>query len=190
MYNLIFDIDDTLYQKENLNYPFDYGVFKLFVNYDKETNPNNKQKIIETIIYNYTKMFKINNKLNELLKNIKYPKHIITNSRKEHCFISLHSIGIKHNFNIILNADTQPTIKPYQLIYDHFENLDKRKYQNIFFDDKIENLAIPKKKGWITFLINPKKYNKIRRNNIKYWCVDYCFPDICTALEYFIKYFK
>ena len=53
--------------------------------------------------------------------------------------------------------------------------------KTFFFDDRSENLIVPKKLGWITVLVNPLLYKK----NENYHHIDFIFPDIYKALEYF-----
>ena len=74
-------------------------------------------------------------------------------------------------------------MKPYPLVYNYFEKLKKNKYQNVFFEDRVENLVYPKKIGWITVLIDPYIYH----NKVKIAYVDFVFPDIYKALEFFNK---
>lgn len=181
MYNFIFDIDDTLYQNQTLKKPLNNDVFHLYYLFSKEKYYKKKYSILEKIILRYQQTFQYDEYLDTLMKNIPYPKHVITNSRNIHCFTTLHLLGIQKHMNIILTADTQPLMKPYLMIYKHFEHLNQKNYQNIFFDDRPENLIIPKKLGWITVLINPIIYKK--KSILSK--IDYIFPNIYQALEYF-----
>jgi HAD superfamily hydrolase (TIGR01509 family) len=180
MYNFIFDIDDTLYQNRKLKKPLTNDVFHMYYLFSQEKNSRKKYAILEKIILRYQQTFKYDQYLDTLMKKIPYPKHIITNSRNIHCFTTLHLLGMKKHMNIILTAETQPLMKPYPMIYKHFEHLNQKNYQNIFFDDRPENLVIPNKLGWITVLITPQIYKTKNTYHI-----DYVFKDIYQALEYF-----
>jgi len=180
MYNFIFDIDDTLYQNITLKKPLTNDVFHMYYLFSQEKNYRKKYSILEKIILRYQQTFKYDKYLDTLMKKIPYPKHVITNSRNIHCFTTLHLLGIKKHMNIILTAETQPLMKPHPMIYKHFEHLNQKNYQNIFFDDRPENLVIPNKLGWITVLITPRIYKKKDTYHI-----DYIFTDIYQALEYF-----
>ena len=183
MYNFIFDIDNTLYQENNLKIPFSNDLWLLYSQFTKEKNQKKKHKIFEKIVLRYKKTFQYDYKLNKLLETLPYQKHIITNSKNIHCFTTLYLLGILKNFNVILTAETQSKMKPYPLVYNYFEKLKKNNNKNIFFEDRIENLIYPKKLGWITVLIDPYIYS----NQIKVNYVDFVFPDIYKALEYFNK---
>jgi len=181
MYNFIFDIDDTLYQNQTLEKPLSKDLFHMYFLYSQEINYKKKNAILEKIILRYQKTFKYDRYLDTLMEKIPYPKHIITNSRNIHCFITLYLLGMKKHMNIILTAETQNRMKPYPMVYKHFEKLNQKNYQNIFFDDKIENLIVPNSLGWITVLINPDIY--IKKIITPY--IDYVFYDIYQALQYF-----
>ena len=180
MYNFIFDIDDTLYQNRTLKKPLTNDVFHMYYLFSQEKNSRKKYSILEKIILRYQQTFKYDKYLDTLMKKIPYPKHVITNSRNIHCFTTLHLLGMKKHMNIILTAETQPLMKPHPMIYKHFEHLNQKNYQNIFFDDRPENLVIPNKLGWITVLITPQIYRRKETYHI-----DYIFKDIYQALEYF-----
>ena len=179
MYNFIFDIDDTLYQNKKLTKPLSQDIFHLYYLYNNEKNKKKQINILEKIVLRYKKSFQYDYKLNQLIKNIPYPIHIITNSRNIHCFTTLYLIGIIKKCKVILTAETQQQMKPYPQVYNYFEKLQNNNYKNIFFDDRPENLIYPKKKGWITVLINDKSY----KTNY----IDFVFPDIYQALEFFNK---
>ena len=179
MYNFIFDIDDTLYQNLKLRNPLSKDIFYMYYLFSQETNSIKKYAILQKIILRYQQTFKYDSYLDTLMTKIPYPKHVITNSRNIHCFTTLHLLGIKKHMNIILTAETQSVMKPHYKVYQHFEMLNKKNYQNIFFDDRPENLLIPNKLGWITVLITTQIYKN------KNTFINYIFTDIYQALEYF-----
>jgi hypothetical protein len=59
----------------------------------------------------------------------------------------------------------------------------KQDEKTYFFEDTIVNLEMAKKFNWITVLIkrHPTHYEKKSKR------VDYIFPDIDTALKFFLK---
>lgn len=180
MYNFIFDIDETLYQNKKLKKPLSEDLFQMYYFYSVEKNKKKKYQILEKIILRYQQSFQYDQYLDTLMKKIPYPKHVITNSKNIHCFTTLQLLGIKKHMGIILTAETQPLMKPNIMIYKHFEQLNQKNYQNVFFDDRPENLIIPNKLGWITVLIDPQIYK--RKNT---YHIDYIFKNIYQALEYF-----
>ena len=183
MYNFIFDIDETLYQNEKLKKPLSQDLFQMYYFFSVEKNYKKKYSILEKIVLRYQKSFQYDKYLDTLMKKIPYPKHIITNSKNIHCFTTLQLLGMRKHMGIILTAETQPLMKPNIMIYKHFENLNQNNYQNIFFDDRPENLLVPNKLGWITVLINPLICKKKKNGHLNH--IDYIFPDIYQALEYF-----
>ena len=52
----------------------------------------------------------------------------------------------------------------------------------VFFDDVANNLLIPKKMGWTTYLVG---YPREIANQLNW--VDYSFPNIYQALQHLIK---
>lgn len=163
MYNFIFDLDDTLYQYRYLKRPFDYKLGILCNKFKRERNPKKRSKLFKEIYNCYLGIFNKDLLLDKMLRKINYPKHIITNSQNIHCFTALNVLGIRDNFRVILTAQTQSKMKPYKLVYDKFEKLKGNNFRNIFFDDRLENLYYPHERQWITVLINPDIYMKLKK---------------------------
>jgi len=188
MYNFVFDLDDTLYQQFNLKRPLSVRTYNIFRKYKNEKNKHKKYKYFDEFYKEYTKIFQKDELLNLMLRKIKYPKHIITNSQNAHCYTCLKLLGIRQHFGVILTAETQDKMKPHLSVYRKFDKIKKNKYVNIFFDDKIENLYYPYRENWITVLISPSifqliKYKKMKKPDHVYLV----FPDIYQSLYFFIK---
>ena len=146
----IFDLDDTI-----IYYPF--GV----VNYDK-------------ISFDYN-LFKLLNELN-------YPKIIYTNGTYGHAEDVLGNMKLKHSFNKIYARDTMPAMKPhvesYKFVEADIKKFINKKNQYYFFDDRLENLEMAKRRGWNTIWVNINFIDKP-------YYVDYAYPNIHTAVMYF-----
>ena len=147
----IFDLDDTI-----IYYPF--GI----VNYDKITFDSNLLK---------------------LLNDLNYPKIIYTNGTYEHAEDILNNMKLTNSFNKIYARDTMPAMKPHVESYKFVEN-DIRKFINkknqyYFFDDRLENLEMAKRRGWNTIWVNINYMDKPI-------FVDYAFPNIHTSIMYFL----
>ena len=145
----IFDLDQTLYQLPN-NVDF---------NYDHLSSDD---------------------QLNYLLIMLPSRKIIFTNGTYNHGISCLNKLNIKYYFNTIVSRDKIHTLKPRHNSYERCMELSDITTQDkcVFFDDLPENLISSKSFGWITVLINKKKYIE---NNIDFW-----FPNIYLALNYFV----
>ena len=147
----IFDLDDTI-----IYYPFGE------VNYDK-------------ISFDYN-LFKLLNDLN-------YPKIIYTNGTYGHAEDILNNMKLTNSFNKIYARDTMPAMKPHVESFK-FVEADIKKFINnknkyYFFDDRLENLEMAKRRGWNTIWVNINYMNKPI-------FVDNAFPNIHTAIMYYI----
>ena len=123
-------------------------------------------------------------KLNKQLQNISYPKYVLTNATFSHANIVLNKMGIHHHFEKIYSRDNIPQMKPsYKSAFDIENDISKNyNYNNTFyfFDDLLENLKMGKSRNWITIWIHP-----LYQYKDKYNFIDYSFPDIYSALNYF-----
>ena len=142
----------------------------------------------DTIIYYPFNIINYNNisfdsNLFNLLDNLKYPKIIYTNGTYGHAEDILNNMNIINKFVAIYARDTMPAMKPHINSFKFVEN-DIRKHINeknkyYFFEDRLENLEIAKSRGWNTIWVN-----------INYMSapiyVDYAFPNIHTAVMYFV----
>ena len=86
-------------------------------------------------------------------------------------------------FDKLYARDTIPFMKPYIESFKFIEK-DIRKYYNdrnkyYFFDDRLDNLKTAKSRGWYTIWVNIDFINKP-------YYVDYAFPNIHTAVLYFV----
>lgn len=156
----IFDLDYTLYSKNDIN---DRGSDSAFYN-----------------------SFKKKPLLSKLLKHLKGKKFIFTNGNKVHLDDVLSKMKIKSLFNNTANSDEfnlhlKPDIYSYFYVENKFK-LDKFK-KVYFFEDSIENLITAKKLGWKTILLDLNgNYRKE-----KYNFIDYKFNTIEKALFFLIN---
>ena len=160
MYNLIFDLDNTL------------------INTKKLKNKENKK-----IQYNLQKEDKL---LKLLLNKLKYPKYIFSNATEYHVKNILYQTKLSDQFKIIMDRDftitTKPNLNSYITLLENIEINNDNNFKYIFFDDLIHNLITAKYLGWITVLINENYKNK-------HESIDYYFPNIYKALQFFIHKF-
>jgi HAD superfamily hydrolase (TIGR01509 family) len=100
--------------------------------------------------------------LNSLLKATKIPKAILSNTSKEFVNRALEAQGFSQVFNpIITLEDLKMEIKPRVEAYKKaIKETGWRAEKSIYVDDKIENLAEPKKLGFATVLISDKEGDK------------------------------
>lgn len=184
MYVFFFDLDNTLLRTQTLN----------FLNYlpphpSNNTNNNNIKMSVDTwekIIHDsYSRNISHDIYLHELLKQVKYPKYIITNASRLHCNLSLKNLGINTLWDGCISLDDvsrytmKPNIKPYLLATQLSQTTPQQK-SFIFFDDMEINLMVPKRLGWITVLIGKK-------HDVLLSYIDYSFFNIYEALNFFIK---
>ena len=144
----IFDLDQTLYQL-----------------------PSN-------VDFSYNELSK-DNHLNYLLDTLPSTKIIFTNGTYNHGTMCLDKLDITKYFKTIIARDTIKTVKPEHNAYKRCMVLSgiRQTDKCVFFDDLPENLIAAKSFGWITVLINKRKYID---NNIDFW-----FPNIYIALNFF-----
>jgi len=132
------------------------------------------------------KMYNINKseKLIQLLNNCNYNKYIYTNATYSHANFILNKLGVDDYFEKIYSRDNIPIMKPsYKSAFDIENDISKNyNYKNTFyfFDDLLENLEMGKNRNWITIWIHP-----LYQYKDKYNYIDYSFPDIYSALNYF-----
>jgi HAD superfamily hydrolase (TIGR01509 family) len=185
MYVFFFDLDNTLLKTNSLT----------FLNYlpaHPDEKKRNTEQIISKKMWNniitssYNKHIPVDFYLQNLLRQINYPKYIITNASHLHCTLSLENLGINNLWNGCVSLDDvsyatmKPNPRPY-LLATNMSNTTPQKKTFIFFDDMEINLIVPKQLGWVTVLIG-KKHNPYE---ISY--IDYSFFNIYEALNFFIK---
>jgi len=119
--------------------------------------------------------------LNYLLTVLPSYKLIFTNGTYNHGLKCLDKLQIKNKFNCITSRDIINLLKPDYNSYLQFMKINKIKNSDkcVFFDDLPENLINAKGFGWITVLINKNNYVS---NEIDFW-----FPNIYIALNYFLS---
>jgi FMN phosphatase YigB (HAD superfamily) len=125
--------------------------------------------------------------LTQLFNSNQYPKYIYTNATYSHANLILNKMNIENKIKKIYSRDTIPLMKPdinsAEAVERDFLKGNNQISQIIFLDDLLENLQTGKNKSWTTVWISPK----FKEKN-KYRFVDYAFPDIKYAMNYFNKY--
>ena len=142
----------------------------------------------DTIIYypfrivNYN-LINIDKSLSILLNELDGIKLIYSNGTNGHVIDVLKRMKLVNIFSKIYARDTIPHMKPY---IDSFKFVEKDKKKNVnnmneyyFFDDLLENLQSAKSIGWKTIWVNINYIDKP-------YYVDYAFPNIHTAVMYFL----
>ena len=129
------------------------------------------------------KNIRIDENLSRILNNLKSPKYIYSNGTYEHVKEILYKMNLTGMFDKLYARDTIPFMKPYMESFKFIEQ-DIRKYYNnrnkyYFFDDRLENLKTAKSRGWYTIWVNIDFLDKP-------YYVDYAFPNIHTAVMYFV----
>ncbi len=127
-----------------------------------------------------------NEKLIQLLNDCNYKKYIYTNATYSHANFILNKLGIDDYFQKIYSRDNIPEMKPNsQSAFDIEKDISKKYESNqfYFFDDLLDNLKMGKKRHWVTIWIHPFYKHKDR-----YPFIDYSFPDIYSAVQYFNTY--
>ena len=126
---------------------------------------------------------KIDETLSMLLNNLKSPKIIYSNGTYGHVKEVLDKMNITNKFELMYGRDTMPQMKPHIDSFKYVEHNIRKRYNSrnkyYFFDDRLENLQMAKSRGWITIWVN------IDFNRKPYY-VDYAFPNIHTAILYFV----
>jgi len=142
----------------------------------------------DTIIYypfgivNYN-LINIDKSLSILLNSLDGIKLIYSNGTHGHVIDVLKKMKLENIFSKIYARYTIPYMKPYINSFKFVEKDIKKNVNNMneyyFFDDLLENLQSAKSIGWKTIWIN---INYIE----KPYYVDYAFPNIHTAVMYFL----
>ena len=130
--------------------------------------------------FNY-KLLKKNDHLKYLLDSLPSTKIIFTNGTYNHAKVCLNKLDIMANFKSIISRDKILTLKPEHNSYVRCMNLNNINNNDkcVFFDDLPDNLINAKSFGWITVLINRNRYIDEQ--------IDFWFPNIYVALNYFVS---
>lgn len=118
---------------------------------------------------------------------------LLTNGSRSHAVASTHALGLLPYLHGIVDANSGVGLKPDNGPYARIELLLRNKYAPhapltesvqlppiVFFDDRLENLIKPKRRGWTTVWItsvHPKMVPSY---------VDGAFPNVHAALEHFL----
>ena len=121
--------------------------------------------------------------LSRILNNLNSPKYIYSNGTYGHVKEILNKMNLTNSFDKLYARDTIPYMKPYVESYKFIEQDIRKKYNDrnkyYFFDDRLENLQTAKSRGWNTIWVNINFIDKP-------YFVDYAFPNIHTAVMYFL----
>lgn len=129
----------------------------------------------------------LTNSINKLPGN----KVVFTNAMADHCFKSIGKMQLQKCFSKYFHRQVsglKPHPSSYATVIKHTKpQSPQSKDENnkyIFFDDTPINLIMAKKFGWVTVLILNGNSSLPANSHI-----DFTFPDIKTALNYFINFF-
>ena len=129
------------------------------------------------------KNIRVDENLSRILNNLNSPKYIYSNGTYGHVKEILNKMNLTNSFDKLYARDTIPYMKPYVESYKFIEQDIRKKYNDrnkyYFFDDRLENLKTAKSRGWNTIWININFIDKV-------YYVDYAFPNIHTAVMYFL----
>ena len=125
-----------------------------------------------------------------LTKKVDY-SFIYTNGIENHAYDVLNALKLNNIFSDIYARDTLKKPKPYIESFNQVTYKIRKYVRNIngpniplyfyFFDDLVDNLKTANEYGWTTIWIS-KDY----KNIYNYPFIDMAFPDIYSALIYFI----
>jgi len=168
MYNLFFDLDDTIL---NLT----HKEKSILNNYLKFGNVTEKE--IKKAYGNISSRKTLKN----LLQLIDNPKFILTNAKKIHAVLSLYNMDLLDNFNYIIDRDMVRCMKPNIQAYLLAMKMTgiKKPEECFLFDDQLPNLITAKIVGWNTIFIG--------NCNLYHNSVDFSFNNIYDALLFFLK---
>jgi len=129
------------------------------------------------------KNIRVDVNLSRILNNLNSPKYIYSNGTYGHVKEILNKMNLTNSFDKLYARDTIPYMKPYVESYKFIEQDIRKKYNDrnkyYFFDDRLENLQTAKSRGWNTIWVNINFIDKP-------YYVDYAFPNIHTAVMYFV----
>lgn len=139
--------------------------------------------IPKSIEFSYD-LLKKDERVNTLLRSYPLRKEIFTNGTLQHAYNVLQKMKMYNIFHRIEARDTLDGLKPNQAVFLNF--IKKGNIQPndvvVFFEDTLENLKVAKEFfNWKTVYI----YSDLHSNYKKPYFVDFVFPNINTALEYF-----
>lgn len=123
-------------------------------------------------------------RLKEMINKLPGRKVMFTNGNLQHSLACIHILNLRRVFHKVLCRELtgfKPSINSYIKAY-HYTGM-KQDEKTYFFEDTVVNLEMAKKFNWITVLIkrHPTQYEKKCKR------VDYIFPDIDTALKFFLN---
>lgn len=127
------------------------------------------------------------------LQALQSDRYLLTNGSHGHAVAATHALGVYPYLRGIVHANSGVGLKPQAGPYDRIEQLVRAHRAAhvppgfpamlppiVFFDDRVENLEYPKSRGWTTVWICPLV------NDAQPTFVDYVFPNVYVALDYFV----
>lgn len=137
------------------------------------------------------------------LNALRGDRYLLTNGSRMHALASTHALGVYPYLHDVVHAQSGYGLKPQAGPYHRIEALVRARHAGhvpldqpvalppiVFFDDRLENLVYPKQRGWTTVWIPPAAEHAAMmgsdgsRRVPPY--VDYSFPNVYAALEYFL----
>ena len=137
------------------------------------------------------------------LSALRGDRYLLTNGSQAHALAATHALGVYPYLHELVHAQSGYGLKPQPGPYHRIESLVRARHAMhtsldqpvalppiVFFDDRLENLVYPKQRGWTTVWIPSEKEQAVligrdgSRRVPAY--VDYSFPNVYVALEYFL----
>lgn len=128
-------------------------------------------------------------------------RYLLTNGSQSHAEAATQALGVYPYLRNIVHAQSGCGLKPDPGPYTRIEALLRHHYAGdvslhepitlppiVFFDDRLENLVYPKRRGWTTVWIpSAHEYHQLHQGGFRappY--ADFVFPTVYVALEYFL----
>lgn len=121
--------------------------------------------------------------------------YLLTNGSHSHALAATDALGVYPYLVDMVHANSGVGMKPQPGPYRRIEQLVRARYAPqvptdqpillpplVFFDDRVENHEFPKQRGWTTVWIHASATSATQRPPY----VDYIFPNVYAALEYFL----
>ena len=189
----VFDLDDVLMPTEAL---FSHPQVQTILNSlnrddDSQTHLVYQQFIARDLL------------LTSRLNALRGDRYLLTNGSRMHALAATHALGVYPYLHDVVHAQSGYGLKPQVGPYHRIESIVRSRHARhvpidqpvalppiVFFDDRLENLVYPKQRGWTTIWITPAAEHAAMmgsdgsRRVPPY--VDYTFPNVYTAIEYFL----
>ena len=149
---------------------------------------------VRSLLPVYNKMIHPDPRLISLLTRLRGRKVLLTNGTRAHAYASLRALGLCPHFYGQVDRNSGAPMKPsapiYALVQRHMHAHDRARagappLRYVFFDDLVENLAQPKRMGWVTVWITGEARAAAAVYPVPPY-VDYRFAHVYDALQFFI----